>query len=239
MTKPEYIAAATLMTAMTALGALPARGADFFDTSHPASLLDLGVRLGVNTSTRNLNNDVFNVWNNNAWGTGVDVGVVADINFRDFFSVQPGIFFESRSGKYSYVNVDGYDDEGAPELMMQFGHSRSYNFTIPVMASFHFNVTDGLRWTVDAGPYLQFGLKNTIDGECYYPVYMNPQGTPVGYEAVKARKSDFGMRFGTALEVLGHYTVGVHYNAGWLHPWSEKSLGGRNKTWVFSIGYNL
>ena len=234
MAKSVYMAAAAV-----ALGSLTAHGADFFDTSRPESLLDLGVRLGVNTSTRNLNNDVFNVWNNNAWGTGVDAGLVADINFRDFFSIQPGIFFESRSGKYSYVNVDSYNEEGAPEMMMQFGRDRSYNLTVPIMARFHFNVTEGLRWSVEMGPYLELGLKNWVNGGFVYPVYMNPQGTPVGYEPIKARKSDFGLKFGTTFEVLGHYVVGVHYNAGWLHPWSEKALGGRNKTWVFSIGYDL
>ena len=142
-----------------------AEAADFFDTSSPESLLSLGLRLGVNTTNRNLNKEVFDVWNVNSWGTGVDVGAVVNINFRNYLTIQPGIFYESRSGKYAYVNTAGYDSDGVAQYMTQYGRDRSYNFTIPVMASFHFNLSDDIRWDLEAGPYFQFllpGLQQSI-----------------------------------------------------------------------------
>lgn len=228
------------LTIALALAAVaPAGAADFFDRSAPASLVDLGFRLGINTTNRNLNKDVFNVWNLNSWGTGVDVGAVVNINFRNYLTIQPGIFFESRSGKYSYVNIAGYDNDGVAQYMVQYGNDRSYNFTIPVMASIHFNLSDDIRWDVEAGPYFQLKLKNSVNGDFSYPVYDNPLANPAAYVPIEAKKYDFGMKFGTGLRILQHYLVAVHYEAGWLKPWTDKRLGGSNKGWVFSIGFDL
>lgn len=223
----------TLATASTA-GA-----AEFFDTSSPSSLIDLGVRFGINTTNRNLNKEVFNVWNNNSWGTGIDAGAVVNINFKNYLTIQPGIFYESRSGKYSYININGYTESGVPELMTQYGKDRSYNFTIPVMACIHFNLSDDIRWDVEAGPYIQLKLKNSVNGKFSYPVYDNPDANPADYIHIKASKCDFGMKFGTGLRILNHYVVAVHYEAGWLKPWTDSRLGGHNKGWVFSLGYDF
>ncbi|MDE6010503.1 MAG: PorT family protein [Muribaculaceae bacterium] len=228
-----------LATLLAAAATAPACAADFFDRSAPASLVDLGLRFGINTTTRNLNKEVFNVWNLNAWGTGVDLGAVVNLNFRNYLTIQPGIFFESRSGKYSYVNIDGYDAEGVAQYMVQYGKDRSYNFTIPVMAVIHFNISDDIRWDVEAGPYFQLIMKNKVNGGFEYPLYDNPLANPEEYVPIEARKSDFGMKFGTGLQILRHYVVAVHYEAGWLKPWTDGRLGGRNKGWVFSLGYDF
>lgn len=221
------------------VASVPAK-AEFFDTSMPEDLMTLGVRLGVNTSNRNLNKDVFDVWNCNSWGTGIDVGVLAELNFRDWFSIQPGIFFESRSGKYNYINVYGYSaDDQSRILMTQFGRDRSYSFLIPIMAAAHFNVSDDIRWNLEFGPYLQIVLKNTVNGEFEVPVYNTPDGLPAGYAGVNSTKCDFGFKMGSSLRILDHYVVGVHYEAGVLKPWQDGSLGGRRKAWVFSVGYDF
>lgn len=235
MKKILTLVVATIM----AFASNQANAADFFDTSTPEDLMNLGVRFGVNTSNRNVNKDVFNVWNCNSWGTGIDVGVVAELNFRNWFSIQPGIFYESRSGKYAYVNLDGYTESGDRILMSQYGRDRSYSFVIPVMACAHFNISDDLRWNVELGPYLQIVLKNTINGEFYRPVVASPESLPTGYNAVNSTKADFGFKMGSSLTILSHYVVGIHYEAGALKPWTDSSLGGRRKAWVFSVGYNF
>ncbi|MDE6811064.1 MAG: PorT family protein [Muribaculaceae bacterium] len=228
-----------VMAIILGITGLKTYAADFFDTSHPEDLMNLGVRFGVNTSNRNVNKDVFNVWNCNSWGTGVDLGVVAEINFRNWFSVQPGIFYESRSGKYAYVNVNNFTEEGERILMSQFGRDRSYSFIIPVMACGHFNISDGLRWNVEIGPYFQIVLKNSINGEFSTPLSATPEGLPVGYNEVSSSKGDFGIKMGSSLTILNHYLIGIHYEAGMLKPWNDSKLGGRRKAWVFSIGYNF
>ena len=216
-----------------------ASAAEFFDTSAPENLMTLGVRLGVNTSNRNLNKDVFDRWNCNSWGTGVDVGVVANINFRDWFSIQPGLFYESRSGKFSYINLAGYDSNLNELLYTQYGRDRSYSLLIPIMACAHFNISDDIRWNVEAGPYVQLVLKNTVNGEFAIPEYTAGSQAVAGYHTVNSTKADFGIKFGTSLQILEHYSVGVHYEAGMLKPWEDATLGGRRKAWVFSLGYDF
>lgn len=211
----------------------------FFDSSSADNLFNIGVRFGINTSNRNIKGSVYDVWNNSAWGTGIDAGVVADINFRDWISIQPGFFYESRSGKYTYINVDDYDADGVPIDYVQYGRDRSYNFTVPILAAVHLNIADNIRWNLEFGPYLQFSLKNSVSGKFSYPVYSKPGSLPVDYLPVKSSKFDFGFKMGTSITMLNHYVVGVHYEAGVLNTWNESCLGGRRKAWVFSIGYDF
>lgn len=215
-----------------------AGAADFFDKSAPENLFNLGVRLGVNTSNKNVNKNVFDTWNCNSWGTGIDVGVVADLNFRNWLSIQPGFFYESRSGKYSYISTSSLALDG-PEYFAQYGRLRSYNFTVPILCSVHFNISDDVRWNVEAGPYLQFILKNSVSGDFSFPIYGENSALPITYSPINPSKFDFGLKFGSSLKILNHYLVGIHYEAGWLKPWKNANIGGRNKCWVFSIGYDL
>lgn len=43
---------------------------------------------------------------------------------------------------------------------------------------------------------------------------------------------------GTGIQVLDHYYLGVHYEAGCTKVWKH-SLAGRNKAWTFTIGYDF
>lgn len=227
---------------IAASASIPACAADFFDTSIPEKQFSIGLRFGVNTTNRNVASDTFNEWNCNSWGTGIDAGAVVDINIRNYFSLQPGFFYESRSGKYAYACQ--YDDaEGTPVALSQFGRFRSYNFTIPIMAAFHFNITDQLRWNAEIGPYVQIILKNSLGDGFIYPSPAAPEtglpSAPDGFSRAEASNFDFGFKFGSSLTILDHYTVGFHYMAGWLDVWKDSALGGRNKGWVFSIGYDF
>lgn len=220
--------------------ALPASALDFFSTAKPKRLLDLGARIGINTSNRTISDHYFNVQNLNSWGTGFDIGVIAAFNIRDFISIEPGLFFESRSGKFTYINRAFTEDGYLGPDYVQPGKGMQYNFTIPVMASFHFNVLPVMRWNVDVGPYFQINLKNTFSKQFHYPETEYNWGIPyTHYSKTKSAGVDVGLKFGTSLLLFKHYYVGVHYLAGFLSPWVPRDLGGVNKEWMFTIGYNL
>lgn len=228
-----------LFAAIIALTAAPAAsGADFFSTERSESTFDIGVHFGINTTNRTMAKDVFKEWNHNSWGVGIDAGATVDINFRDWFSVQPGFFFESRSGNYAYAYNVGNSD-GSISTVTQLGHGRSYNFTIPVMAAVHFNVTDDLRWNIELGPYFQFGFSNSFSNKATYPlaILSNNGVVPAGTGIAKTKGFDFGLKTGTSLTIKEHYNVGIHYEAGCLDAWKPSQLGGRNKGWIFSVGY--
>lgn len=229
----RFLAALAIATATI----IPATAQDFFSTEDAEQLFNFGVRVGVNTSNRTLTSSTAFKWNHNSWGTGFDAGVVADINFKNFISVQPGFFFESRSGAFAYETVDYSNLNEFYEEMFQLGKGREYLFTIPIVGSIHFNIMDDFRWNVDFGPYFQFKLRSTFDQKFDYPM-VYPYGTHY-INNVKTAKADVGLKMGTSIDLFHHYHVGVHYLAGLCHAWNPGELGGHNKSWVFTIGYNF
>ena len=229
-----------LSTALALASITTMSAQDFFSTDTPEKLFTFGARIGLNTSNRTVNSSMVSIWNVNSWGTGFDAGAVADLNIRDFITIQPGFFYESRSGSYAYQSyaynlsdADNYD-----VVKTQVGKGREYFFTIPVMGIVHFNVLEDLRWNVEFGPYFQIKLKSTFDGKFSYPQVAH-DGDIYYSKDTKTTKCDVGLKMGTSLDICEHYYVGVHYLAGMLRAWNPAQLGGRNKAWLFTIGYNF
>lgn len=225
--------AIALLAAICCPAAIQAQS--FFDTSESDRLFSLGVRAGVNTSNRTMERDVFDIWNENSWGTGFSAGVTCDLWLRNYISIQPGIFFESRSGKFAYICDWNKGNSG--NSTVQVGKMRNYNITIPVLAALHFNVAPAVKWHVEMGPFVSFRLKTSGD------VVLIPGDTYVGnnleFEVAQQRKVNAGIKVGTGLTLLSHYYIGVHYTAAMMSPWSTSGLHGRDKAWNFTVGYDF
>ncbi len=219
-----------------AVSSISASASDFLSTETPEKLLGFGARIGINTSNVTMRDKIFPDYNVNSWGTGFDAGIVADINIRDYIAVQPGFFFQSRTGNYFYADSD-LPDYANIDNSVQAGHIRAYRFYIPIVASLRFNITEGLRWNVDFGPYVSTNLHSNEGSRIYYDYY-EPDGTLV-YNPMRLSAVEFGFKMGTGFRILRHYTVGVHYLAGLTHPWKEGYAGGSSKCWTFTIGYDF
>lgn len=211
--------------------ALTCTAADFFSTEKPDQFMNLGVRVGLNTSNITASGKVFNGYNVNSWGLGFNAGIIADINIRDYIAVQPGFFYESRSGNFAYQQVG---TEGTADY--QLGHLRSYHFTVPILASMRFNISDDVRWIVDFGPYVSFKLKSNYDPISFSSY--EPDGLVTAKSADMA-KADFGFKMGTGIKIRGHWYFGIHYSAGALHAWKQSYMKGHNKSWDFTIGFDI
>lgn len=226
---------------LTACGLTAAAETPFFNTEPAEKLITFGARIGLNTSNYTTNGKYLYDYNVNSWGLGFDGGVVCNINFRDYISIQPGIFYQSRSSDYAYCSVINATSE---HYYTQLGHTRSYNISVPVMASVHFNLSDDIRWNVEIGPYFNFYLSGkrfqrarVSSTEFYgtdYDVDMDPN------------TFDAGIKVGTSLTLFSHYEIGAHYMAGLTDYWTNKKVAdgyldysGKSKAWVFTVGYNF
>lgn len=217
--------------------------AQFFDKSEAENFFGLGVRIGLNTSNISEYSKPGDKTDNHSidsWGLGFNAGIVCDINFRNYLTIQPGFFFESRSNKYSFFNyMTGASDQNGTG----YGKTRNYSFKVPILASIRFNPASNIRWSIDFGPYFSFGLGGHDKGSAYTYSYIN--GIPAiiqtsfdnGYFDSR-NKFDIGLKMGTGLQFFNHYYVGIHYEAGLKDPWKEYT-GGHNKAWTFTIGYDF
>ena len=209
---------------------------DFFDTSDAEKFFTFSGRIGFNTSNKTFPSGHFNLWNHNSWGTGFNIGALANLNFKEYLTLQPGIFFESRSGDFAYLtNYLNY--YGREDTHYEMGHLRGYYFTIPVMGVVKFNLAEKIKWMVEFGPYLQFSLKQT-GLKNVNVLYREPQNSNYSAYIAEHNNVDFGFKMGTGLRVFNHYYIGVHYLAGVCNAW-KKPAGGKNKSWEFCIGYDF
>lgn len=217
----------------------------FFDNSPAPKLFTFGVRAGFNTSTRTF--PVGNYYNHTmtSWGTGLNVGFVANMNFKEYLTLQPGFFLENRSGTLvnvvDYYSQDFNDGTGGYDIVekthYKFNKLRAFYITIPVMGVVKFNLAENIKWNVGFGPYLQFALSNSGEKNIQI-VSGNPYDASYRMYIAQNRNFDVGFKMGMGLTFYQHYYIGVHYLAGLTNAWKAPA-GGRNKSWMFSLGYNF
>ncbi|MCH5230898.1 MAG: PorT family protein [Muribaculaceae bacterium] len=212
------------------------KGQDFFDTSDATKFFTLGGRIGFNTSNRTFPSGHFNQWSNNSWGIGFNVGAVANLNFKEYLTLQPGIFYESRSGNYAYL-TEYINYYGTTSSYYEMGHLRAYYITVPVLGVVKFNLADYIKWSVEFGPYFQVKLKETGQNNVTV-LYREPQSNQYLQYTARHRNYDIGFKMGSGLQFFQHYYVGFHYLAGVCNAWKLPS-GGRNKSWMFTVGYDF
>ncbi len=228
----KTLSALTLAAALFTTASTSAQ--EFIDFGeYDGSFLTLGARVGLNTSNMSDTHDG-KVFSLDSWGTGFDAGVVADLHLRDWFSIQPGFFFQSRSHNYTYL----YDPAifTAPDAKLnEYGHTRRTLFKIPVLFSLRLHPAECLVWTVDFGPVFNFG----IGGHSWWsdPTEAVPVEYKRGYYN-EFNKFMMGMKMGTGFQLFEHYYIGVHYEAG-LRSARKYGAGGRDKAWSFTIGYDF
>lgn len=231
------------------LSAVTSHAIDLIDTSAPDELVSVGVRLGLTTSDIKASVPFYgnNFMTNSK--TGFATGAVVDLNIRKFFSIQPGFYFYNRSYNYSAVSSSILP---ASDMDTQIGHTRRYSFTVPILASFHFDLTRILRWNVEIGPYFDFGIGDGKDevefrkfdsASSAIDAYTSQLGSRnyYGDNAWQHRKFDSGLQMGTGVELLGHYVFSISYQLGMRNvsaaannDWSIK-----NRCWTVALGYNF
>lgn len=207
----------------------------WLDTTAPDRLVAVGARLSINSSNTVRAHDGAAAGTMlDSWGTGMGAGLTVQLNFNNAFGIQPGFFFQSRSHNYSYT-YSAHASETVNFNAHEYGHTRCTNFQVPVLAVCTLSPSQSLKWAFEFGPYFNFGLGGSDKGTEEIGTEVRTYSDPY-FDA--RHKFMFGFKMGTTLQVLGHYSFGIHYEAGAGHVW-KNGWDGRAKCWSFTLGYDF
>ncbi|WP_279159157.1 porin family protein [Muribaculum intestinale] len=233
---------ALCMAAVAIFGGSRLNAQTIFDTGVPENLFRFGVRLGFNTS--NLTNNYDKVmsgveWKDNQWRGGFNAGFVVDINFRNFFAIQPGAFIYTRKNDYHLLYTDGHS------LSAINGTQKANFLQIPILASLRLGVPQLVQVHIDCGPYFAWGW----GGSNKYKKYDSSTGELVVTNGKQpyfgdstfalSDRYDYGLKSGVGVLAMEHFYVGAHYQYGFRNVMKGNGQKGHNKMWTFSVGYNF
>lgn len=173
---------------------------------------------------------------------GFHLGVIVDLGLSESFYIQPGLFFTTRGMKYK----DSSEDEKYEE---------KYNLNylqLPILASYRIALSDNVKWHINAGPYLAYGLggkvkwEDSYDGETEKGDYkaFGTSDEDADEDDYKAglKRFDAGLSFGTGISINKVY-FGLTYDLGLTNIADKKEWGDdyklKNRNFAISVGYNF
>ncbi|MDE7236322.1 MAG: PorT family protein [Paramuribaculum sp.] len=246
--------AAVLM--LTLVFILPARAQSFIDYGPARGFLELEVHAlaGGSTITENYLGCFPEMTQmNSSPGTMLGAGVTAVFGIRDWIGL--GTEFNLRFNRYRIdMAVSGGD---ATSISNIFLRNNATYFQIPVYMQFRFNVSENVRWRVDAGLYYAYGIGGKQQQDIYN-AQVNSLGqlvstkisTKPGYFDDNStfihsyRRSDIGLHLATSL-LFNRFSVGAQFNIGFKNIAYIADGRGiitpnvHNLGYVVSIGYAL
>ena len=186
------------------------------------------------------------------WKYGFDLGVVINLNLSRFLAIQPGFYFQNRGFDSS---MSAGNSEGDISIIER--HSRFYYFTLPVLASFRFQLGSGFELVAEAGPYFSWGLGGNT--KCKdLTTRINENGAMIvssdkykydffgdgTLRDVQMQTFDWGLKFGAGFRFMRRYSIMIHYNAGCANIATKRDLymhepSAKNKSWGISLGYDF
>lgn len=144
---------------------------------------------------------------------GFKVGLGMDYAFTDVWSLKSGLMFESKGYKV--------DEEKARPIYMQ----------IPVMAAWKANITDDIKFVVNAGPYFAVGLGGKYkEGNSDIKLFSS--------DGMNMKRFDLGIQWGIGIELSERYIVNFTGENGFISPFDFPSgyNGDKPKNMTFTIG---
>ncbi len=169
---------------------------------------------------------------------GGHFGVIADIGIKDWFYIQPGVYFTTKS-------FDFYLSD--KEKVLDFSWRRLYELyylEIPVLASFRIELADDFKLQLNAGPFVACGVGGNVKDIILKSEAIDIGdflGNPFVEGEGGLHRFDAGLQFGIGFEYK-EFFIGATYDLG-LFDITAKDLayGGSIKTSniMVSIGYTL
>lgn len=141
-------------------------------------------------------------------------GVSYDLGISENFSIIPGIEFATKG--YKSDAIDG-------------SISMSY-LQIPVFAAYKFNISDGMKLAIKAGPYVSYGIFGS-DIEWYSGGKTNVFDSDEGFN-----RFDAGAIAGVSLD-FDQFMVGLEYSRGLIKL--DSDISAFNQAFGLVFGYKF
>lgn len=250
-----------LSTCIAIVAGISSSSAQIVINTAPADRpVSFGVRIGGNVSNTSTNEaslmPAIEMYSPN-WRGGVTAGFVADLNIRQYISIQPGIFYSSASHGFKRVSIGSDVDQPLPFASITTSTSVAHYIQVPVMASMKFECGPHIKLIGEVGPYFAWGFGghekytvNRYDGNTGNPADRRHKRDYFGNGGVSHR-FDWGFKMGAGV-AFGDFIISAHYLAGCrdilgtdacndpnADPMLRAGVKGHNKMWQFTAGYNF
>lgn len=171
---------------------------------------------------------------------GFHLGVILDWGLSESFYIQPGLYFTTRGAKIKESDEDAKYEE-------------KYNLNylqLPILASYRIALSDNVKWHINAGPYLAYGIGGKVKWEASY----DGESEKGDYKAFGVadedsddekgglKRFDAGLSFGTGVSFDKVY-VGLTYDLGLANIADEDAWGKdyklKNRNFAITVGYTF
>lgn len=170
---------------------------------------------------------------------GFNIGVIYDWGLSEKFYIQPGLYFTTRGGKIKENDED-------------YKYKEKWNLNyleLPILASYRIALSDNVKWHINAGPYLAYGLggkvkwEETYDGDTDKGDFKAFGTADEDSDEQKGglKRFDAGLSFGTGVSFDKFY-VGLTYDLGLTNiadkdVWKDHKV--RNRNFSIGVGFNF
>lgn len=195
--------------------------------------LTFGVKAGMNLS--NLSGD--GVEGTDA-KVGFNVGLTVDYALTQDLFLMSGLEFTTKGAKASFS--DSYEGVNA-EMNITIN---SMYLQLPVHAGYKFDVSEGMKLNLHAGPYVAYGIggksKTKIKGDIAgRDINLEPEGDVDMFgDKGMANRFDFGLGLGVGAE-FGKFGVGLGYDLGLTNIAKDSKEKVRNMNAYLTVGYKF
>ena len=145
---------------------------------------------------------------------GYALGVGMDYAFNENWAFQPGIMFTGKGYKVGDVKA------------------KAHYLDIPLLAAYKMPVADDVKFVINAGPYLAFGIggKNKWDDEgiSISTDYFGDDG---------AKRFDLGLQYGVGAEFSDCILLNLTGQYGFISPFEHSDS--KNLAFFITLGYRF
>ena len=108
---------------------------------------------------------------------------------------------------------------------------------IPLLATYKVNITDDVKFVIDAGPYLAVGLGGKYKDDD------NDDWKVFDKDGEDWKRFDLGIQWGIGVELSEHYLINLTGQNGFITPYDfpneYKGDKPRNMTFTIGVGYRF